>query len=247
MAIEHFERPFTDEEKDTLVRQIYRLEQPRATELLDVFEPLLLLPPFQWLERFLDNLTSWLLVPVLVLVFTARFCLGSGLLIGLALVVLRIVYPRHVQERRKYRERDEHARKLRLEKLRVAQIEGLFYSAQVTTDTFVELEWDDICAGEYLAGFCRVAENDWLLLSPVEDWCPEIVLSWHAGFLSPHWTLSAGDELTPIAERAWPESLGEDHLQNGALFALTLEELLVATPEMFEKAWCGNIFDARVL
>nr|WP_309689318.1 hypothetical protein [Armatimonas sp.] len=238
MAIEHFERPFTDEEWAELAQQISRLEESEEKNHVDILEPVLL-----WFETFLDSLASWFLVPVLVLGFTAWFGLGVGVLAGLALIMLRIAYPRQFKVRRQDRERDEKAHVRRVSMLRAAQAEGVIHSVRITTDAFVELSGNDIFAGEYLAGFCRIAENRWLLLAPVEDWHSEIVLSWHAGRW-PNWVSSVGEELTPIAECDWIELLADDRINHGDLFELSLDELLTATPELLESTRRGNLFSS---
>jgi hypothetical protein len=236
MAIEHFERPFTDEERAKLAQQISQLEESKEKNHLDILEPVLL-----WFETFLDSLASWFLVSVLVLGFTAWFSLGVGVLAGLALILLRIAYPRQFKERRQDQERDEKARVHRVSMLRTAQEGGVIHSVRITTDAFVELIENDVFAGEYLAGFCRIEEKRWLLLAPIEDWHSEIILSWHAGQW-PNWVSSAGEELTPIAECDWIELLADDRINHGDLFELSLDELLTAMPQILESARRGNIF-----
>ena len=89
--------------------------------------------------------------------------------------------------------------------------------------------------------FYRVGENLWLFLyefveAPGNE---EMVFTWF-GERVPKLESSSGAVLAPLAERQEIRN----QLFDGDLFELSLDELLSATPEMFESVRRGNLFSS---
>ncbi|MBB6049696.1 hypothetical protein [Armatimonas rosea] len=242
MAIEHFERPFTDDERDTLQDLVAHLEQELA-------EPPKRRPGARHPRTVHLRVTALLLFALIVLAQDPTRLHFWCLVILLSLVFLWWGYPqrRHAWELREV-EREEMRtawrppRERTLSDARLALQKGTIHEARLTADALVAFDDD-----EYFLGFYRVEERLWLCLEALDDWPvrSEFTICWHEARW-PYIATSSGNALE-IIKPQWEDDSPAWELvswENGDLFELSLDELLTVTPQVFGKALRGNLFSS---
>lgn len=243
MAIEHFERPFTDEERDTLQELVAKLERE------------LVAPPKRLTTKAHPRTvhlcaTAFLLLLLILLTQDPKLLHFWCLAAALSLAFLWWGYPqrRETWERREA-EREESflatwrpQREQALHSATVALNKGVVHEAHLTADALVAFDDD-----EYFLGFYRVEERLWLCLEDRMDWpvCSEFTICWHTAKW-PRVTRASGKELE-LLKPQWNDDSPEwayVSWDDGDLFALSLDELLTATPQILKSARRGNLFSS---
>jgi hypothetical protein len=233
VAIEHFERPFTDEERAELAQQIEKIakyleklsaknRRRQSKHLVQVilFSCFLLPSCVFWI--LWERQVIWVILATLVLLFCWWEYAAS-----------KSVDRRFLED-----VQQQH----RLAQLQQAQENGTVQGAHLTADALMTCGDD-----EYFEDFYQVDSHLWVYFydhvdSPRQT---ELTLLWHEG-RGPWFAAAGGEKLEPLTPN-WDENAigwSDVYLSDGDLFALSLDELLTATPERLESARRGNLFSS---
>jgi hypothetical protein len=246
VAIEHFERPFTDGERE----KIQRLIAGQRQELVALRAQKV--PQDSGL--LLGFVISLMIISVAILVVLGdeRILFFAMTFAVLGLLFFWAGYSSWMYQRAQQAVvAQECLQRIVLDRL--AQLEqsallGKVCGVKVIVEAVVPVEAEEFCAD-----FFGVGDNLWLFFfeSVLDEYYSELVFEWYprkGQAPNPRLALSEGNVLKPAGEFVWPSAPDVwptgFAMSDGDLFALSLNELLTATPERLESARRGNLFSS---